>query len=76
LLHGLSLDQSVSQALALLLTEANAPHIRDNTAVAFIEILQRCLHELRRADDRVLIPFPGDTVMRRTLTRLLQVGIA
>ena len=75
-LPGLSLDQRVPQAFALLLTEANALHIRDNATVAFIDILQRCVHELRRADDHVLIPFPGDTVVRRTLTRLLQVGIA
>src|SRR5689334_16284682 len=73
-LSGRSLDQRVPQMFVLLLTEANALHIRDNATVAFIEILQRRVHELRRADDLVLKPFPGDTVALRTLTRLLQVG--
>ena len=61
-LPGLSLDQRVPQAFALLLTEANALYIGGNAAVEFIEILQRRVHELRRADHLVLEPFPGDTV--------------
>jgi hypothetical protein len=74
LLPGLSLEQRVPQAFALPLTEANTTHICRNATVAFIEILQRRLHELRRADDLVLEPFPGDTVVRCTLTRLLQLS--
>ena len=74
LLPGLSLEQRLPQAFTLLLTEANVTHIRVNAAMACIEILQRCLHELRRANDLVLKPFPGDTIVRRTLTRLLQVS--
>ena len=42
--------------------------------MVLIEILQSGLHELRWADDLVLEPFPGDTVVRGSLPGLLQVG--
>ena len=73
-LPALLLDQRLPQVFALLLAQTNMTHIRRNAVVMLIEILQGRLHELRWADDLVLEPFPGNTVVRGTLPGLLQVG--